>query len=155
MEIDQFETQSDNEGKIFTFISVGKMNIIKIIRYDREDIIYNDLIGNMLTASNLGFGDKKSDTYQIDDIARSNNGDMFMVFNTILHTIPIFFSKMNNTAIHIKGADKVRHIAYHRFLNQRYDELINEYYFYGSLNRVIYPYEKGTIYDYIVALIKK
>ena len=155
MDIDRYETQSDDDNHIFTFISEGDLDIIKIVRYDRENIVYKNLDGNTFNAYNLGFGDKKSNLNCIDDLARSNNGDMYLIFNTILHTIPLFFSKKKNAAIHIRGAERTRHLIYLRFLNQRYDKLILEYMFYGSLAGVIHPFEKGTFYDYIVVMPKK
>lgn len=154
MEIDKYETQSDGAGLVFTFISIGKRDIVKLVRYDKENIVYTTPDGTRIEAYNLGFGDKEEGSFRVDDKARSNNGDMFIVFNTVLHTIPIFYSKLGNAAIHVRGADDIRHRAYDRFIDKRYDELIGEYLFYGSVAGVVTEYERGTIYDYIIVLPK-
>ena len=140
MEIDQYETQSYNSGHIFTFISRGLNDLVKIVRYERMNIIYNKNEHENFKSFNLGFGNKMDESFEIDDLARSNNGDMYIVFNTVLHSIPIFFSKFENATIHIKGSDKVRHTAYHRFINQRYRELFLEYELYGSLKGEVLIY---------------
>ncbi len=154
MELEQYETQSDETGCFFTFISRGLKDVVKIVRYDKIQIFYNKSGLDKIESFNLGFGNKLLGSYDIDDLERSNNGDMYIVFNTVLNTIPIFFKNFENSAIHVKGSDEIRHLAYHRFINQRYKKLILEYEFYGSQNGTIQSYEVGTIYDYIVVLPK-
>ena len=154
MEIDQYETQSYKAGHVFTFISRGLHDIVKVVRYDEINIIYSIGSNKQYKAFNLGFGNKKDGSFEFDDLMRSNNGDMYLVFNTVLQTIPIFFSKYKYSAIHVAGSDKIRHLVYHRFINQRYVELIMKYEFYGSLDGIILIYDIGTIYDYIVVIPK-
>lgn len=154
MEVDQYETQSYETGHIFIFISRGLHKIVKLVRYNEINITYNKGDNEQYKAFNLGFGNKKEGSFEIDDLARSNNGDMYLVFNTVLQTIPIFFKKNKYSAIHVMGSDEIRHLAYHRFINQRYVDLILEFEFYGSLDGQVCIYEIGTIYDYIVILLK-
>ena len=149
-----YELQSSGNGHIYTFISKGYKSIVKVVRYDRMHNFYYSKSGAIFNPYNLGFGDKKNELFEFDDFVRSNNGDMLIVFNTVLHTIPMFLEKVGPAAIHIQGSDKIRHLAYHRFINTNYSYLEVKFDFYGSENDVIKDYVIGTIYTYIVIIPK-
>lgn len=154
MELDRYEISQNSNGKVFTFISRGFSDIVKVVRYDELNIIYRNEERKEFKAYNLGFGNKMEGSFEFDDKVRSNNGDMYRVFNSVLFTIPIFFQKFNDSAIHVKGSDQIRHLAYHRFINQRYQNLTLQYRFYGSINGMLQKYNITTIFEYIVILPK-
>jgi hypothetical protein len=95
---DTQELKSENELNLF-FISTGKRNIIKAIEYTfigkYED---KDLY-------NLGFGDYDIGSDTINDSINTNNRDGRIVFNTVLNTIPTFFTNYPDSMLFIRGSD--------------------------------------------------
>jgi hypothetical protein len=91
----------ENTHLRFFFISKGKENtdIIKIVQYS----FLGEIRGEKLY--NLGFGDYNPDTAAVNDEIISNNGDVYMVFNTVLHTIPLFFKNNPNSLLLVRGSD--------------------------------------------------
>jgi len=106
MDIEKYETQDENNHLRYTFLSKGKAEIMKIIAYQK--LAHNIQIPEkgQLKVYNLAFRDRKGYSLDIDDKVKSNNDDMYKVFNTVLHTIPTFFSKYPNTCIAVQGSDK-------------------------------------------------
>ncbi|MEM9545869.1 MAG: hypothetical protein AAGA77_07845 [Bacteroidota bacterium] len=155
MQTKVYEIQTVENGYVYTFISRGKRDVVKVVRYNKLLNIYHSESGKMITAYNLGFGNSKNDRFEIDDQVRSNNGDMYVVFNTVLHTIPLFLSKVGFAAICVRGSDEIRHLAYHRFVERNISRLKLEYELYGLLNDFIEPYINGQRYTYIAILPKK
>jgi hypothetical protein len=93
---EQIETNSKIQ---FLFESVGVINLIKIIEYTAVAKISGR------TVYNLGFGDFDEKTSTIIDDANSNNGDIYIVFNTVLSTVPMFFKNNPNAVIIVSGGD--------------------------------------------------
>ncbi|MDN3676293.1 hypothetical protein QWY90_03095 [Flavobacterium paronense] len=92
--------QTDEEIKTqYLFVSVGVKTIIKAIEYTPVMVI------GTRTVYNLGFGDFDEALGTIIDDVNSNNGDMRIVFNTVLSTVPMFFSKNEEAVIIVSGSD--------------------------------------------------
>ncbi|HEV2481885.1 MAG TPA: hypothetical protein VGS79_19595 [Puia sp.] len=89
-------------GIQFLFVSRGKVNIIKAVRY----VYALDLKGKPVY--NLAFGDYdlRTDTFIDDQI--SNNGDTYRVFHTVLSTIPHFFSVHPDAMMMVWGSDSTK-----------------------------------------------
>ena len=98
---------------------------------------------NILKKNNLLFLD-------IDDKANSNNGDMRKVFNTVLYTIPTFFSKYENCCVIVEGSDKRRIKAYCMYVSRNLATLNQEYSFYGVTGTIFTPFKKRTVYEKVV-----
>ena len=83
----------------YLFESVGEKTIIKAIEYTP--------IANMggRTVYNLGFGDYDEALGTIVDDVNSNNGDIYIVFNTVLSTVPMFFAINEDVVIIVSGSD--------------------------------------------------
>ncbi len=83
----------------YLFESVGEKTIIKAIEYTP--------IANMggRTVYNLGFGDYDEALGTIVDDVNSNNGDIYIVFNTVLSTVPMFFAINKDAVIIVSGSD--------------------------------------------------
>lgn len=83
----------------YLFESNGLRKIIKIIEYTP--------VGNVSgrTVYNLGFGDYDENNKKVLDDTNSNNGDMRIVFNTVLSTVPLFFAQNPEAVIIVGGSD--------------------------------------------------
>lgn len=92
--------QTDDRIKTqYLFESVGIKKIIKAIEYTPIMTMDSRMVYN------LGFGDYDEMLQNIVDDVNSNNGDMRIVFNTVLSTIPKFFAKNEDAVIIISGSD--------------------------------------------------
>ena len=154
MKLERYETQDENNHLRYTFMSKGHSDIMKIIAYQQFNYKINIPSKGPLTAYNLAFGDRIGQTLKIDDRANSNNGDMRKVFNTVLHTIPTFFSKYPETCIVVEGSDDRRIMAYCTYVSRNYGTLSKEYSFYGVSGTIFRPFKVGTVYDRVVFLPK-
>lgn len=92
-------TLNEDQKLQYLFASVGKETIIKAIQY--SPIISQ----NGRTLYNLGFGDYDETTQDIVDDSNSNNGDMYTVFNTVLNSVPDFFSTNPDGILYVAGSD--------------------------------------------------
>jgi hypothetical protein len=135
----------------FSFISRGDRDVIKKIEY-----IYVQLL-NEKKVYNLGFGDYEIASDQIIDTVNTQNGDHYQVFNTVLSTIPIFFSHFPDSFLAVNGSDsESNYIAncklsctkkcnqnkcknadrriniYRNYIDKNYEELIKSYRFLGA-----------------------
>ena len=134
----------------YLFISRGHTDIVKVVQYQ--------YIGKLDSKPifNLGFGNYDRDTTQIRDDIISNNGDVYVVFNTVLSTIPEFFISNPGAIIMAQGSDSGiefiencrqtcnkncqanckkenrRITIYREYINKNYGALTKEYTFFGS-----------------------
>ena len=155
-------------GIQFLFVSRGKVNIIKAVRY----VYALDLKGKPVY--NLAFGDYDFRTDTFVDDQTSNNGDTYRVFHTVLATVPHFFSVYPGAMIMAWGSDSTkeyqknchlsckkncapgacrkahRRIAiYRNYVNKNLTELSLDYKFYGGSmndeNQIFTEKEEGKI----------
>lgn len=151
--VKRYETQvgssiHPNERLLFTFISKGKKDIEKAIVYQRfPNTVLITKDSPKKVVFNLGFGDLKDDKSDIDDAINSNNGDMRIVFNTVLYTIPIFFTQYPECCIHVTGSDIKRKRIYSNFVSKHYETFRDEFSFFGLNKNVIMPFERYSLYD--------
>ena len=155
MNTDIYETEEESDKLRYSFVSKGEKDIVKLIAYSKTNHALT-IQNEKLDIYNLAFGDKKEDSNEIDDKTNSNNGDMYKVFNTVLHTIPYFFEENKNVCLHVVGSDIRRAKAYSLFVSRHFDKLEPSYTFYGFTgeNKLV-PYVKGEIYAAIVFFPKK
>ena len=114
MKLPKYPLSSSDKMMTFEFISEGNKGIIyKIVKYQPT---------NLKGLFNLAFGDKDSETGEIDDIIISNNGDSEKVLATVVATIYAFTDKYPNVWIYITGSTKGRtrlyRIGISRFLTE-------------------------------------
>ena len=144
-----------NEERLqYLFASTGTKTIIKAIEYSPITVIGNQIVYN------LGFGDYDEDTSNIIDDSNSNNGDMYTVFNTVLHTVPLFFETKPDCVLYVCGSDSTddffekckpnckkkcvetcklenrRIKTYRYFVDKNFEELSKEYIFFGKNRKV-------------------
>ena len=167
-----------HNGMHFIFLSKGKTNIIKSIRYT----YVQEYLGKALY--NLGFGDYDITTGAISDDLVSNNGDQYKVFNTVLNSIPAFFNHYPSAVLIVRGSDSLSNFIekcrkkctnkcvgnqcqkahrrigiYRQYVDSNYNVLTNEYQFFGGFvagnNQIITEkYQVGLAYT-AVLLTKK
>lgn len=153
----------------YLFISSGKADIIKAIRYQ----YVGEFLGRQ--TYNLGFGDYDVKTDDVSDEIISNNGDAYAVFITVLHTVPDFFASFPEAMMMVQGSDsseeferacrancnrkctticrkRNRRIKIYRdYVNKNFNELQRFYTFYGGLpagrQHVVESYIPGNDYD--------
>lgn len=130
---------------IFSFISIGpKGRIEKLIKYETiSDEFYN-----------LGFGDRKGNSWLIDDKVMSDNGDIKKVIRTVIHTIPIFFSKYPFYGLLFSGSNKKRTRTYALIIERYLDEFTKEYNIFGGKEDIIEEFRKRQKYDFFMILKK-
>lgn len=147
----QFEREQVGENLQFYFISIGNRKIVKVVEYS-----YAGCIGNK-KVFNLGFGDYDIQTGIVDDKANTANGDVFKVFNTVLHITTLFFESFPDAMLVVAGSDSDplyvescrkdcrkrceeecrnsgRRIAIYRaYINKNIELIRNDFYIFGSL----------------------
>lgn len=169
--------QTAEEIKIqYLFESDGVKKIIKAIEYTPIQVMGNR------TVFNLGFGDYDEERGTIIDDVNSNNGDMRIVFNTVLSTVPLFFAKNEDAVIIISGSDshedfiirckptckkkcleecknfQRRIKTYRYYVDKNFDELSVDYIFFGrnkSKANTFVQYVPGNHYDDLLVYKKK
>jgi hypothetical protein len=158
-------------GVQYVFVSKGERDIIKVVEYSFvQPFLQRQLF-------NLGFGDYDAANDQLLDAPISNNGDHYKILNTVLNTIPDFFTHYPTDIVAVQGSDSHpdfpeqcrgtcekncaegecrnahRRISiYRRYIDQHYDTLTAEYNFYGGTldddnQLVVEDYEKGKKYS--------
>jgi len=169
------ETSKTNQGTKYIFTSKGKTDIVKAIQYSYVQEYNNKQVYN------LGFGDYNMETGETDDIVLTDNGDTYVVFNTVLTTKSMFFEAYPNDMMIVQGSDSAvkfsekcrqtckrkcidvckkahRRIGvYREYVNRNFDELNKEYKFYGGIlsvdNKIIIEdYIEGKTYQSVLVI---
>lgn len=170
------ELTLNDERLQYLFVSEGNSTIIKVIEYSPittlgERIVYN-----------LGFGDYDEISKTILDDTDSNNGDMYVVFNTVLFTVPLFFTSKPDCVIYVCGSDSDEEFKekclpkckkkctdyckkenqrikiYRYYVDKNFEELSTEYIFFGknrNTNNAFVQYIPGHEYHDILVYKKK
>ncbi|WP_291131772.1 DUF6934 family protein [Flavobacterium sp. UBA7682] len=160
----------------YLFESVGTKNIIKAIEYTPVTVMGGR------TVYNLGFGDYDEALGTIIDDVNSNNGDMYIVFNTVLSTVPMFFEKNEDSVIIVSGSDSHNEFinnclptckkkcinecknyqrrikTYRYYVNKNFEQLSEEYIFFGrniAKANTFVQYIPDNHYDDILVYKKK
>lgn len=89
----------DDDSMRFYFFSNGEKEILKIIEYQKVGLLKEKSLFN------LGFGDYNWEEQKLSDTAISDNQDHYIVLNTVLSTIPIFFEKYPHSILLVQGSD--------------------------------------------------
>jgi hypothetical protein len=169
--------QLTENGIDFFFMSLGKRDVVKIIRYS----YVMNFQGKELY--NLAFGDYDYRTGSYTDDLASGNGDPYGVYHTVLATIPYFFHAHDDAMLMVRGSDSTwrfqnkcrmtckrkcvfpkckrayrRINIYRSYLDKNFDSLTEEYDFWGDPgtheNQILAePYIQGE--KYIAIFIKK
>ncbi len=126
---------------VFSFVSEGPQGrIVKIVKYE------------MLRPSlyNLAFGDKINNL-DLDDEVVSNNSDTSKVLSTVIFTIGLFFEKVPNAFLVIRGSDSARNKLYCRVVKNNFELFSQEFIILGGTKeKPMEPFSDEKIYDWLI-----
>lgn len=143
MKVEKYHLKSDNKLTYFEFLSVGPQGAIrKMIEFQ---------VTSTPGLFNLAFGDKNSETGEIDDLAISNNGDTEKVLGTVVSALYAFFDKNPEVLVYATGSTPVRTRLYRMVITKFYDEIQSDFYLYGQIGDKLYTFEAGKEYVGFVA----
>lgn len=103
---------------------------------------------------NLGFGDLIYDDLGnitgIDDKVEDNNGDVKLVFSTVVSTLPGFFAIHPHAKVHVRGSNQQRGSVYRGLIQRYYPQVKHLYHFEGSQDGRVEVFIPETFYDFIL-----
>ncbi len=154
-ETDSIENENSIHSLMYAFVSKGITDINKLVVYSKiRHQIKVPSIG-LMTVYNLAFGDQKESSFDIDHFARSNNGDMIQVYNTVISTIPLFFESFPNTCLFLTGSDQTRKNIYCGYVSRHFATFSKEYTFFGQEEGIKFvPFERRKSYEGLLFLPK-
>ncbi len=139
MKLDKYELRSGEQLEVFEFVSIGpKGKIPKIVQYTPTN--YKDLY-------NLGFGDKNSETGEIDDIAISDNGDSEKVLATVVATMYAFIDKHKDAMVYATGSTKSRTRLYRMGITKYLEDIKEDFDLFGELENGWEEFRKNVEYE--------
>ena len=145
MNIDKYALKASENYVSFEFISEGKNGRIQ------KKIIFTFIEG--LNVWNLGFGDVDDITGEINDLAKSDNGDSEKILATVAQSAVIFTNYHPNSLIFAEGSTPIRTRLYRIGISQNFEEISETFLVFGLLENEWHPFEKNT--DYQAFLVKR
>lgn len=119
MKINKYALRSDGSYTVFEFISMGpKGDVHKLVHFQKtnEPGLYN-----------LAFGDWNQETGELDDLAKTNNGDSEQVLATVVAALYAFFSKHPEALVYATGSTPSRTRLYRRGITKYYNEMVIDF----------------------------
>jgi hypothetical protein len=138
MNLPKYELEGTPSLLVFEFISEGtKGKIPKLIKFSETSLkgFYN-----------LAFGDKDTQTGEIDDIVVSNNGDSVQVLATVVSAVYAFTNVEKEAWIYATGSTKARTRLYRMGITKYFDEITQDFVIFGLKNNQWQEFEKQTEY---------
>jgi len=133
MKIEKYALKAESNLTIFEFISEGPKGLIrKIIQFQET---------NRLNVYNLAFGDKNSETGEIDDLVVSNNADSEKVLATVVAALYAFFDKHSDAFVYVTGSTSARTRLYRMGITKFYEEMVQDFDLYGQVGDEFYDFE--------------
>ena len=99
-----YQVNVDNPT-IFTFNSVGKRNIKKIVSFQEAEQVLGISIDNLILAD-------ENEDGTLDAEVDSNNGDILKVLDTVTAILKYYLTTTENRSVYIKGFDDRRISVY-------------------------------------------
>jgi hypothetical protein len=135
MQIEKYQVETTVDSLIYTFESVGKTTIKKVVEYTKMNPFYIGLPSNA-DVYNLAFGDWDDEINDFKDTLTSNNGDMEKVLATVANTASSFWSEYPNSFIYFvgsqpKGKESLRTYLYQKKINRYFEDISNVATVYG------------------------
>src|SRR5438034_4229231 len=139
MKLPRYQLKSEDSLMIFEFISEGpRGKILKLIKFSETNL--KDLF-------NLGFGDKDTNTSEINDLAISNNGDSEKILATVVSAVYAFTDKYPNSQIYATGSTRARTRLYRMGISKYLVEIRRDFDVYGLLNGEWEIFQREADYD--------
>ena len=148
MNLPKYPLVAENTLNIFEFVSVGtKGEIHKIIKFSET---------HLKDFYNLGFGDKNSQTGEVDDKIVSNNGDGQKVLATVVSAIYAFTDRNPSAWVYATGSNEARIRLYRMGINKYYDKVSEDFEIYGLLDDQWLVFDKEVNFEaFVIRRIKK
>ncbi|MCU0470871.1 MAG: hypothetical protein MUF58_19985 [Arcicella sp.] len=102
---------------------------------------------------NLGFGDVNNLTGEIDDLIKSDNGDIDKVLATVAQSVITFTENHPESLVFAEGSTPIRTRLYRIGISQNFKEISETFLVWGLLNDEWQPFERNT--DYKAFLVKR
>jgi hypothetical protein len=160
MTIEKYQTETEINRLNYSFYSVGKTIIKKIVEYTKLPKYF--LIKNGLPYDadvyNLAFGDE--DVNDFNDQIISNNGDMDKVLATVADTALNFWEYYPNAFIYFEGSqpegqELLRTYLYRKKLERFFDEISKIADVYGRIENELEEFTKGKNYNAFLIIQKR
>jgi hypothetical protein len=158
MQIEKYYTETTVDSLIYTFESIGKTTIKKVVEYTKMNPFYIGLPSNV-DVYNLAFGDWDDEINDFKDTITSNNGDMEKVLATVANTVLLFWESYPNASIffqgsQIQGEEPLRTYLYQRKIERYFEEIKNIAYVIGKFNNQLEIFTKGKTYSNFLIIRK-
>jgi len=138
MRIEKYTLKSESTLTVFEFISEGPNGLMrKLIQFQET---------NQPDLFNLAFGNKNSETGEIDDLSVSNNGDSEKVLATVVSALYAFFDKHPGAFVYATGSTPARTRLYRMGITRFYGEIVEDFELYGQIGDKFYEFKPGTVY---------
>jgi hypothetical protein len=137
MRYEKYQFRTDEDLKIFEFLSVGKKGSIK-------KRVYFQLFENT-NVHNLAFGDVNLETDDLDDTVITDNGDTEKVLATVATTVFAFLDKYTNAIVHAMGATPSRTRLYQIGISKNIEELQEKYQIFGLFEDSVWTEFKKNV----------
>ncbi len=143
--------KSNRETDTYLFTSIGpKGSIYKAVNMTKLELPgFSDWY-------NLAFGDWDDEKMEMDDQARSNNGDLRKILNTVFQISIDFLTEHPTYTLAFQGSMDTKSLqlgrnqrnkAYQQTLDKNLELLSEDYKIAGILNGAIVKYEPNTEYE--------
>jgi hypothetical protein len=147
MNLSKYQLKSGDKLTTFEFISEGpKGRIPKLIQFTPT---------NLKDVYNLAFGDKDSDTGNIDDKIISNNGDSEKILATVVAAVYAFTDKYPDSWIYATGSTKSRTRLYRMGITKYISEANIDFEIYGEIKDGWELFKKDKHYTSFLVKRKK
>lgn len=145
MKLDKYPVTVSEGSIVYEFISEGKKGkIAKMIVYSKTNI-YNTF--------NLGFGDKCTNTGEINDTIASNNGDTEKVLTTVAFTLYDFTEKFPGAMVLVSGSTSARTRLYQMAIGKNLCLIEPDFEVFGYAENEWQLFERQ--YNYEAFLVKR
>ena len=110
---------------------------------------FNQLV--YLGVYNLAFGDKHLTTGEIDDLAKSNNGDTEKILATVITALYAFLDKNPEAFVYALGSTPSRTRLYRMGITRFYEEMQENFILFGRIGKEFYKFGIGMEYEGFLA----
>jgi len=145
MKLPRYELTAEKTLMVFEFTSEGpRGEIPKLIRFSETSL--KDFY-------NLAFGDKDSETGDIDDTVVSNNGDSERVLATVVSAVYAFCDQHEEAWVYATGSSRARTRLYRMGITKYLDEVRQDFHVFGLLEGEWRDFERDV--EYSAFLVKR
>ena len=140
MQLDKYALKAESSLTVFEFISEGPNGLIyKLIQFQDT---------NQPNVYNLAFGDKNSETGELDDLAVSNNGDTDKVLATVVAALYAFFEQNTPTLLFTPPGARAHEQDFIELVSVgSTTEMIEDFELYGQAGNEFHAFEVGKKYS--------